>query len=169
MPKIEPIGVYAVEAEEPVHLVEVWVRKAEGVFDVGDITQELRDQPKSNWQVPYSEYVLSSVGDEALTEESGRAKSRSSGRGTCGWPSSFTTSTLGDHCSRLSEQCSCRQRRSFQTDSPSFGMSRLAKNGRSKVPAPTRRPRFPLGGLRELLDLVCAPSASSAAVGEAQR
>ncbi len=73
MPKIEPIGVYPVEAREPVHLVEVWVRAAERVFDIGGITQDLPDQPKSNWQVPYSEYVLNGAGDETLTEEFGAA------------------------------------------------------------------------------------------------
>ena len=36
-------------------------------------------------------------------------------------------------------------------------------------PAPNRRPRFPLGALGEFECLVCAPPASSAAVGEARR
>jgi hypothetical protein len=39
----------------------------------------------------------------------------------------------------------------------------------NKAPAPNRRPRFPLGGLGEFEYLVCAPSASPAAVGEARR
>jgi hypothetical protein len=73
MPKIEPIGVYPVEAKEPVHLLEVWVRNADGVFDMGGVTQEVPEQPRSNWQAPYSEHVLSAAGDEALTEEFGAA------------------------------------------------------------------------------------------------
>ena len=36
-------------------------------------------------------------------------------------------------------------------------------------PAPNRRHRFPLGTLREFAYLFCAPPASPAAVGEAQR
>jgi hypothetical protein len=39
----------------------------------------------------------------------------------------------------------------------------------NKAPAPNRRPRVPLGGLRECEYYVCAPPASPAAVGEAQR
>jgi len=37
------------------------------------------------------------------------------------------------------------------------------------APAPNRRPRFPLGGLARFVYSFCAPSASPAAVGEAQR
>jgi hypothetical protein len=65
--------VYPVEAEEPVHLIEVWVRGADGVFDIGGVTQKIPDKPQPNWQVPYSEYVLSPLGDEVLTEEFGAA------------------------------------------------------------------------------------------------
>ena len=39
----------------------------------------------------------------------------------------------------------------------------------NNAPAPNRRPRFPLGDLEEFEHLVCAPPASPAAVGEAQR
>ena len=39
----------------------------------------------------------------------------------------------------------------------------------NKAPAPNRRPRFSLGSLGEFGYLVCAPSASPAAVSEAQR
>jgi len=39
----------------------------------------------------------------------------------------------------------------------------------NQAPAPNRRPRFPLGSPEEFEYPVCAPSASPAAVGEAQR
>jgi len=39
----------------------------------------------------------------------------------------------------------------------------------NKAPAPNRRSHFPLGSLREFVDLFCAPPAFPAAVGEAQR
>jgi hypothetical protein len=39
----------------------------------------------------------------------------------------------------------------------------------NKVPAPNRRPRFPLGALAGFVYLFCAPLASTAAVGEARR
>jgi hypothetical protein len=39
----------------------------------------------------------------------------------------------------------------------------------NQAPAPNRRPRFPLSGLGEFGRPICAPPASQAAVGEAQR
>ncbi|MGE5191407.1 MAG: hypothetical protein ACM3U2_02825 [Deltaproteobacteria bacterium] len=69
MPKISVIGIYAVPAEEPVHIVEIWVKGAHGVFDVGKITQETPGQPQSNWQVPYSELILNRSGDEVVADD----------------------------------------------------------------------------------------------------
>ena len=69
MPQIEIIGVYPVQADEPVHLVELRLRGAEGLIKVGDITQEVPDQPPDNWQCPYMEQLLSSSGDEVLADD----------------------------------------------------------------------------------------------------
>jgi hypothetical protein len=69
MPRIEIVGVYAVCAEQPVHLVEIWIKEARGILDVGKITQETPDQPHSNWQVPYLERILNDRGDEVITDE----------------------------------------------------------------------------------------------------
>lgn len=52
------IGVHAVEAVEPVHLIELLVEGDTDDFDIGDVTQEVSGQPKSNWQAPYDERVL---------------------------------------------------------------------------------------------------------------
>jgi hypothetical protein len=52
------IGVHPVEADEPVHLIELLVEGDGGAFDCDDVTQEVGDQPKSNWQVPYDVRVL---------------------------------------------------------------------------------------------------------------
>jgi hypothetical protein len=49
MTTLEVIGVYPIEAPEPVHLVELRCKGVAGVFDVGTITQELPGQPRSNW------------------------------------------------------------------------------------------------------------------------
>lgn len=70
MTNIEVIGVYPIEADEPVHLVEVRLRGASGVFDVGEITQKIAGQPRSDWQVPYMEHILSASGDEVLADDS---------------------------------------------------------------------------------------------------
>jgi hypothetical protein len=56
--EMEIVGAYPVDAPEPCHLIECWVRGALGDFDIGKITQEVPSQPEDNWQVPWDEYVL---------------------------------------------------------------------------------------------------------------
>src|SRR5688572_27743244 len=69
MPQIKVIGVYPIEADEPVHLVELSVLGAPGVFNVGEITQEIPDQPRDNWQSPYMEQILSASGEDVLADD----------------------------------------------------------------------------------------------------
>lgn len=52
------IGVHAVEADQPVHLIDLLVEGDMDGFDIGEITQETPGQPKSNWQAPYDERVI---------------------------------------------------------------------------------------------------------------
>jgi hypothetical protein len=52
------IGVHPVEAEEPVHLIELLVEGEADAFDIGEVTQYVAGQPKLNWQAPYDERVL---------------------------------------------------------------------------------------------------------------
>jgi len=66
MPQIKIIGIYPVEANEPVHLIELSVLDAQGTFNIGDITQEISGQPSDNWQCPYMEQILSASGDAIL-------------------------------------------------------------------------------------------------------
>src|SRR5262245_15309561 len=68
MPQVEVIGVYPVVATEPVSLVEMRFRGLDGVFNVGEITQEIAGQPRSTWQVPYDERILNASGDRVLAE-----------------------------------------------------------------------------------------------------
>jgi len=51
-------GVHPVEAEEPVHLIELLVEGDVGDFDIGNVTQEAVGQPKMNWQAPYDDRLL---------------------------------------------------------------------------------------------------------------
>ncbi len=69
MPQIEFIGVYSIEADEPVHLIELRVRGSQDIFEIGDFTQEIPDQPRENWQVPYLEQILNPSGDEVLADD----------------------------------------------------------------------------------------------------
>jgi hypothetical protein len=52
------IEVHPVGAHEPVHLIELVVEGDADDIDIGEVTQEVNGQPKSNWQVPYDERVL---------------------------------------------------------------------------------------------------------------
>jgi hypothetical protein len=55
MNRIRVIGIHAIPAEEPVHLVEVEIAGDASDFDFGEITQEVPGQPRSNWQAVYDE------------------------------------------------------------------------------------------------------------------
>ena len=64
------VGVYPVpDAEEPCHLVEIAITGGTGIFDIGDVTQEVDGQPRENWQVPFAERIVSADGKKILTEE----------------------------------------------------------------------------------------------------
>src|SRR5262245_42182991 len=56
--KANIIGVHPVEADEPVHLIELFVEGDPNTLDIGEVTQEVAGQPNSNWQAPYDERVL---------------------------------------------------------------------------------------------------------------
>ena len=59
-------GVYPVEADEPVHLVEISIEGgAVDGFDFGEVTQEMADMPRMNWQAPYDERVISETDTRA--------------------------------------------------------------------------------------------------------
>jgi len=66
MPSIRIVGVYKVKAAEPCHLVEMEVTGLSGQLDLYGITQELTNQPRLNWQVPYDEQYLSMNGKGPL-------------------------------------------------------------------------------------------------------
>ena len=65
---LEVIGVYPIEADEPVHLVELFIKNSQSTVDVGLITQEVPDEPRSNWQVPYDEKILDATGTKILAD-----------------------------------------------------------------------------------------------------
>jgi hypothetical protein len=61
MNSVKVIGVHPMEADEPVHLIELEV-KGPTAFDFDQVTQKVVDQPKDNWQVPYDERELDKNG-----------------------------------------------------------------------------------------------------------
>lgn len=52
------LGVHPVEADEPVHLIELVVEGDAKDFDIGEVTQQVAGQPKANWQAPYDDRLL---------------------------------------------------------------------------------------------------------------
>jgi hypothetical protein len=61
MGTVKVIGIHAIEADEPVHLIEIEVDSS-APFDVDEVTQKVPGQPRNNWQVPYDERELESDG-----------------------------------------------------------------------------------------------------------
>jgi hypothetical protein len=58
--RVKVLGVYPVEATEPVHLVEISIEGGDAdAFDVGEVTQEMADTPRISWQAPYDDQVIS--------------------------------------------------------------------------------------------------------------
>ena len=64
----EIIGLYPIEAKEPVHLVEIRIKNSQGLFDIYNFTQEVHGQPKTNWQVPYNEKILDEKGNNVIAD-----------------------------------------------------------------------------------------------------
>jgi hypothetical protein len=56
--KAKIAGVYPVAAAEPVHLIELVLQGDVEDFDFGEVTQELPDTPKMNWQVAYDDQMI---------------------------------------------------------------------------------------------------------------
>lgn len=58
MNQIRVIGIHPVDAEEPVHLVELEIRGDITEFNIGEVTQAVDGEPEANWQAPWDEREL---------------------------------------------------------------------------------------------------------------
>ncbi len=54
------IGVHEIEADEPVHLIEIEVTGDADQFDFGDVTQADENVSRDNWQCAYDEREIDS-------------------------------------------------------------------------------------------------------------
>jgi hypothetical protein len=63
---MELIGIYTVENNEDVHLIELTFDIAPDNVDVGQITQEIQGQPQGNWQSPWDEKYLDDNGEKVI-------------------------------------------------------------------------------------------------------
>jgi hypothetical protein len=63
---MELIGIYTVDNNPDVHLVEVMSDDPPDKVDVGQITQEINGQPQGNWQTPWDEKYLDDKGETII-------------------------------------------------------------------------------------------------------
>jgi hypothetical protein len=66
---VEIIGVYPVQAKEPCHAIELWVKGVVRPFSFSDFKQEDPAKPNWKWQCAWMEHVLNSRGDKVLACE----------------------------------------------------------------------------------------------------
>ncbi len=59
-------GIYNVDNNSDVHLIEILFGDTPSNIDVGQITQELEGQPRENWQSPWDEKYLDDNGEEII-------------------------------------------------------------------------------------------------------
>lgn len=105
VPSVEVLGVHRVDAPEPCHLVEVLIRDSTGPVDLAHFTQDASPLPRSEWQVPYDEHLVSETGAGSLW----RWRRTGHGSATRGSPSSCTTSTSNGAFARRLARSSSRQ------------------------------------------------------------
>lgn len=66
MSRAQVIGVYAVQASEPCHLIEIMIEGPDEEPGLGAVTQPIPGQDESNWQVPWDERFLSQDGSSEV-------------------------------------------------------------------------------------------------------
>ena len=66
MVSVEVVGVYPVDAPEPVHLVELLLKDLHGAVDMAEFVQRSETQPPENWQTAYDERILSTDGADVV-------------------------------------------------------------------------------------------------------
>jgi hypothetical protein len=66
---VKLIGLYSVDENPDVTLVELIVNKKADEFDIDEFTQEIEDQPRLNWQAPFAEKYLSLDGETIIGDD----------------------------------------------------------------------------------------------------
>lgn len=71
---IELVGVYQVNENPDVSLIELIINKKANEFDVGDFTQEVIGQDRSDWQAPFDEKYLDTDGLKVIADSFEKTK-----------------------------------------------------------------------------------------------
>ena len=66
---VKLIGLYSVDENSDVTLVELVINKKADEFDLGEFTQEIEHQPRFNWQAPFAEKYLSLDGETIIGDD----------------------------------------------------------------------------------------------------
>jgi len=63
------IGLYSVDENPDVTLVELVINKKASDIEIGEFTQEIENQPRMNWQAPFFEKYLNLEGTKIIGDE----------------------------------------------------------------------------------------------------
>lgn len=66
---VKLIGLYSVEENPDVTLVELLIDKKANEIDIGEFTQEIENEPRLNWQVPFAEKYLDEGGNTIIGDD----------------------------------------------------------------------------------------------------
>jgi hypothetical protein len=66
---VELIGIYDIESENDVKLIELIINENINKFDAGLITQEIKGTNKLNWQTAYDEKYLDFEGEKLIGDD----------------------------------------------------------------------------------------------------
>ena len=66
---VKLLGLYTVEENPDITLVELVIDKKADEFDLGEFSQEIQHQPRLNWQAPFAEKYLSLDGEAIFGDD----------------------------------------------------------------------------------------------------
>jgi len=66
---VKLVGLYHVTENTDVTLVELIINKKANEFGIGEFTQEIEGQPRSNWQAPFGEKYLDVDGNTIIGDD----------------------------------------------------------------------------------------------------
>ena len=66
---VKLIGLYSVNENPDVTLVELIIDKKANEIDIGEFTQEIENEPRLNWQAPFAEKYLDKDGSTIIGDD----------------------------------------------------------------------------------------------------
>lgn len=66
---IKLIGIYDVDENPDITLLELTIDKKANEIDIGEFTQEIENEPRPNWQAPFSEKYLDKDGIKIIGDD----------------------------------------------------------------------------------------------------